>query len=44
MEVTKKEFDLVTQAIKEVEQQHVIELGDLQLALVGGGIAELVPI
>jgi hypothetical protein len=44
MEVTKNEVEFVTQAINAVEQRYIVELNDVQLALVGGGIAELVPI
>ena len=42
MEVNKTEMAVVTQALASVDQSTVVELSDLQLALVGGGIADVV--
>ena len=42
MEVNKTEMAVVTQALASADQSTVIELNDLQLALIGGGIADVV--
>ena len=42
MEVSKTEMTVVTQALASADQNKVVELSDLQLALVGGGIADVV--
>jgi len=42
MEVNKTEMAVVTQALASADQNLVVELSDLQLALVGGGIADVV--
>jgi hypothetical protein len=42
VEVNKTEMAVVTQALASADQSTVIELSDLQLALVGGGIADVV--
>ncbi len=42
MEFTKTEIALVEEATKEASQQDVRELSDLQLALVGGGMGDVI--
>jgi hypothetical protein len=42
MEIAKIEVAAVEKAASEVEVQNTIELQDLQLALVGGGIGEVI--
>ena len=42
MEVNHKEIAVVTKVLKSVEEAQVVELNDLQLAYVGGGIADVI--
>ena len=42
MEFTKIEASLVQQAVAAKEQEDQVELNELQLALVGGGVGEAV--
>ena len=42
MEVSKTEMAVVTEALASADQYTVVQLSDLQLALVGGGIADVV--
>ena len=42
MELTKLEVTLIEKTIQQANEEVVRELSDLQLACVGGGIAELV--
>ena len=42
MEVNQKEVAVVAKTLKSVEEASVLELSELQLALVGGGIADVV--
>jgi hypothetical protein len=42
MEHTKIEVAVIENAVAAATEQQVQELGDLQLAFIGGGIAELV--
>jgi hypothetical protein len=41
MEFTKTEMTVVEEAVQEVARNDIRELNDLQLALVGGGCAEV---
>jgi hypothetical protein len=42
MEFTKTEIALVQEASQEANEQNVRELTDLQLALVGGGMGDVI--
>jgi hypothetical protein len=42
MEIAKIEVAAVEKTVSEVEMQNIVELHDLQLALVGGGIGEVI--
>ena len=42
MEMSKVETDVLNNALSDVAQDHVRELNELQLALVGGGSGEVV--
>ena len=42
MEVNQKEIAVVRKVLKSAEEAQVIELNDLQLAYVGGGIADVI--
>jgi hypothetical protein len=42
MELSKIETQVVESLINEVQDQQVRELGELQLALIGGGIGDVV--
>ena len=42
MEVTKMEVSVLQDAVKTADDDHICQLNELQLAFVGGGIAELV--
>lgn len=42
MEVNLKEIAVVNTVLKSAEQAQVVELTDLQLAYVGGGIADVI--
>ena len=42
MEFAKTEMTLVEEAAKEATQNDIRELNDLQLALVGGGIGDVI--
>ena len=42
MELSKVEVALIEEKLKAVKEEQLRELNDLQLACVGGGIAELV--
>ena len=42
MEVVKAEVEVIEQILNDENQDQVRELGDLQLALVGGGIGDVV--
>ena len=43
MDFTKKELEVVEQAVVQGEQQ-LVELNDMQLSLIGGGTGEITPI
>ena len=42
MELTKREVTLVAELVNEIAEKEVRDLNDLQLALVGGGIGEVI--
>ena len=42
MELNRKEIAVVSKVVKSAEEVQVIELSDLQLAYVGGGIADVI--
>jgi hypothetical protein len=42
VELTKIEVNVIQDAIKEAQEEQVRQLSDLQLALVGGGIADVI--
>jgi hypothetical protein len=42
MEFNKSEVTVVEQAVKEIAQKEIQQLNDFQLALIGGGIGDVV--
>lgn len=42
MEVTTKEMSIIETAVKQGQDADVRELSDLQLALIGGGVGEVI--
>ena len=42
MELNKAEVNVIQDTIKEVNEDQLRQLSDLQLALVGGGIADVI--
>jgi hypothetical protein len=42
MEVNQKEIAVVSKVLRSAEEAQVVELNDLQLAYVGGGIADVI--
>jgi hypothetical protein len=42
MEFTKEEVTVIAETVKEITEMEIRDLGDLQLALVGGGIGEVI--
>jgi len=42
MEVNQKEIAVVSKVVRSAEEAQVVELNDLQLAYVGGGIADVI--
>ena len=42
MEFTKQEVTVIAETINEISENHMRDLIDLQLALVGGGIGEVI--
>ena len=42
MEFTKEEVTVIAETVKEISEMEIRDLGDLQLALVGGGIGEVI--
>ncbi len=42
MEIAKNELAVVEEAVQEASRKEIQELNDLQLALVGGGIGDVV--
>ena len=43
MEVTKQEISVIEALQHEIQERSITDLADLQLALVGGGIADTMP-
>lgn len=42
MEVNQKEIAVVSKVLRSAEEAQLVELNDLQLAYVGGGIADVI--